>query len=223
MTPKEATGCVVLGGGGHARVLIDLMREADLGEPAGILEVDASRWGGELDGVPILGGDDLIPQLADRGVSAFVVGLGSVRDTRPRRRLFSLAVEHGLEPLTLRHPAAVCSTVVELGGGCQLLAGSIVNAGARLGANVIVNSGAIVEHDCVVGDHVHVATGAGLASGVVVGAGAHIGIGAVVRQGISIGEEAVIGAGAVVVRDVPAATVVAGVPAGPLRNGAGRA
>jgi sugar O-acyltransferase (sialic acid O-acetyltransferase NeuD family) len=210
------TRCVILGGGGHARVLIDVMREVGLGEPHGILDADASRWGGELDGVPILGGDELLTQLADHGVTSFVVGLGSVGDTRPRRRLFSLAIEHGLEPLTLCHPSAVCSSVVTLGAGCQLLPGSIVNAGASLGADVIVNSGAIIEHDCVVGDHVHVATGARLASSVHVGAGAHVGIGAVVRQCISIGEYAVIGAGAVVVRDVRAKTTVVGVPAAPL-------
>jgi sugar O-acyltransferase (sialic acid O-acetyltransferase NeuD family) len=210
------TRCIILGGGGHARVLIDLMREADLGEPHGILDADAARWGQTLDGIPILGGDDLLPQLRDAGVSSFVVGLGSTRDTGPRRRLFSLALDHGLEPLTLRHPAAICSTSATLGPGCQLLPGSIVNAGASLGANVIVNSGAIVEHDCVLGDHVHVASGASLAGNVVVGTGAHIGIGAVVRQRIAIGEGAVIGAGAVVVRDVPAATTVVGVPAKPL-------
>jgi sugar O-acyltransferase (sialic acid O-acetyltransferase NeuD family) len=198
-------------------VLIDLMRESGLGEPHGILDADASRWGGELDGVPILGGDELLSQLADAGVSSFVVGLGSVGETRPRRRLFSLALEHGLEPLTLRHPSALCSSAATLSAGCQLLPGSIVNAGASLGVDVIVNSGAIVEHDCVVGDHVHVATGARLASGVHVGEGAHVGIGAVVRQGISIGKHAVIGAGAVVVRDVRGETTVVGVPAAPLR------
>lgn len=211
------SGCVVLGGGGHARVLIDLMREAGLGDPHGILDADAPRWGGQLDGVPILGGDDLLARLAAEGVSTFVVGLGSAADTRPRAGLFTLAMSHGLEPLTLRHPTAVCSTTATIGPGCQLLAGSIVNAGASLGADVIVNSGAIVEHDCVLGDHVHLATGASLASNVHVGAGAHVGIGAVVRQHISIGEDAVVGAGAVVVRDVPPATVVAGVPASPLR------
>lgn len=209
------TLCVFLGGGGHARVLIDLMREAGLGDPHGILDADATRWGRDLDGVPILGGDDLLSQLPGRGVTSFVVALGSIRDTAPRRRLFSLALEHGLEPLTLRHPSAVCSAVASLGPGCQLLAGSIVNAGASLGANVIVNSGAIVEHDCVLGDHVHLATGARLASSVNVGAGAHIGIGAVVRQCLSIGEGAVVGAGAVVVRDVATATTVVGVPAAP--------
>lgn len=197
-------------------MLIDCMRDAGLGEPEGILDADATRWGQSLDGVPILGGDDLLPQLREQGVSSFVVGLGSTRDTSLRSRLFALALEHGLEPLTLRHPSAICSATVTLGAGCQLLPGSIVNAGASVGANVIVNTGAIVEHDCVLGDHVHVATGASLAGNVVVRAGAHIGIGVVVRQCISIGEQAVIGAGAVVVSDVPAATTVVGVPAKPL-------
>ena len=43
--------------------------------------------------------------------------------------------------------------------------------------------------------------------------GASIGSGAVIMCGITIGERALVGAGAVVTRDVPADTVVAGVPA----------
>lgn len=212
------TRCIILGGGGHARVLVDLMRAAGLGDPEGILDADEARWGASLDGIPILGGDDLLPKVCEDGVSSFVVGLGSARDTGPRRRLFELALEHGVEPLSLRHPSAVCSGAATIGPGCQLLPGSIVNAGASLGSNVIVNSGAIVEHDCRVGDHVHVATGACLASGVAVGTGSHVGIGAVVRQRVTIGNDAVVGAGAVVVADVPPATIVVGVPAAPVRS-----
>ena len=43
--------------------------------------------------------------------------------------------------------------------------------------------------------------------------GASIGSGAVIMCGVTIGEKAMIGAGAVVTRDVPANTVVIGVPA----------
>jgi acetyltransferase EpsM len=105
----------------------------------------------------------------------------------------------------------------EVGPECQLLPGSIVNAGANLEKNVIVNSGDIMEPDCVIGDHAHIATGAKLASTVQVGIGAHIAAGATVRQSIRIGEGVIVGAGAIVVKDVGPGVVVAGVPARPIR------
>lgn len=210
--------CVILGGGGHARVLLDSLQASGVAVPYAILDLDHTRWGQDMFGVPILGDDGLLPEMVNRGVNCFAVGLGSADDNRPRQRLFELGLSYGLEPLTVVHPTAICSRWATVGSGSQLLPSCIVNAGAELGVNVIVNSGAIVEHDCVLGDHVHVATGAQLASTVYVGVGAHIGAGATVRQCITIGEGVVVGAGAVVVKDVPPHTVVVGVPACPLRE-----
>lgn len=208
---------MILGGGGHARMLIDALESSGGAVPCALLDADESLWGKEVLGVPVVGGDEMLPELVGRGVSAFAVGVGSTSDNRPRRRLFELGLSCGLSPLTIRHPSAICSRWAEIGAGAQILPGAVVNAGASLGRNVIVNSGAIVEHDCVVGDHAHVATGARLASTVRVGVGAHIGAGATVRQCLTIGDWAVVGAGAAVVRDVTAESVVAGVPARELR------
>jgi len=205
--------CVILGGGGHARVLIDCLQASGLAQPYAILDSDPSKKGKELLDVPILGGDELLPELRKQGVTHFVVGLGSTGDSRPRQRLFEWGLSHHLEPLTVIHPSAVCSKGASIGRGSQLFPRSIVNSGSKIGENVIVNSGAIVEHDCMIDDHTHIATGAQLASTVRVGKGAHIGIGASVKQGITIGEGAIVGAGAVVVKDVELHTVVAGVPA----------
>jgi sugar O-acyltransferase (sialic acid O-acetyltransferase NeuD family) len=214
---ERAPSCVLLGGGGHARVLIDALQAACAAQTFGILDPDASLAEALLD-VPVLGSDELLPDLARNGTTHFIVAVGSVGDATVRRRLFERALALGLAPLEVRHPSAVVSRWATLGQGVQLLPAAVVNAGACIGANVIVNTGAIVEHDCRIGDHVHIATGARLASTVDVGAGAHVGAGAVIRQSISIGAEAVVGAGAVVVKDVPPGTVVAGVPAVPLRR-----
>jgi UDP-perosamine 4-acetyltransferase len=214
--------CVILGGGGHALVIIDLLRESGEASVHGVLDRDPERWGRDILGAPVLGGDELLPRLYQDGVRQFIVGIGSVRDTGPRRRLFDLAVSHGLKPLRAVHPRAAVSRSADVGEGTVVLAGAVDDAGARIGVNVIVNTGAIVEHDCVLGDHVHVATGARLAGTVLVGQGAHIGIGATIVQGRRIGEGAVVGAGAVVLEDVVPGAVVAGVPARLLRKRNGR-
>jgi len=210
--------CVILGSGGHARVLIDCLQLSGAAQIYGVLDPDRSRWGQNKLDVPIVGGDELLAEIKLRGVDCFAIGLGGTGDNRPRQKLFELAVSHGLQPLTIKHPTATASRWATIGEGSQLLPGSIVNAGATLGVNVIINSGAIVEHDCVIGSHVHIATGAQLASTVCVGDGAHIGAGATIRQGITIGEGAIVGAGAVVVKDVSPNTIVVGVPAHPLRE-----
>ncbi len=212
-TNPRSISYVVFGAGGHAAVVIDALLTAGYAPPVGLLDRDPFRHGETVLAAPVLGGDELLPELKASGVTHFVVGLGSIHDTRMRRKLFELGLSHGLHPLAVRHPSAICSRTTVVGLGTQILAGSIVNTETRLDDNVVVNTGAVIEHHCVLAAHSHVASNATLAGGVRVGMGAHVGAGATVRQGIQIGEGAVVGAGAVVVKDVPAGVTVVGVPA----------
>lgn len=202
-----------LGAGGHAKVVIEILRLIGGFKLVGLLDPKEALWNTEVLGIPVLGDDNLLPKFYQQDVHYAFIGLGTIGDTRPRRRLYEKARNQGLQIVDAIHPQAVNSRSTEIGHGPTIMAGAIINTDAKLGSNVIVNTGALVEHDCVIGDHVHIATGARLASTVRVGEGTHIGLGASVIQCISIGRNSIVGAGAVVVDDVPDNVVVIGVPA----------
>ena len=202
-----------LGAGGHAKVVIDILRLTGLYELFGLLDPKRKLWGTLVEGVTVLGDDELLSELCRQGVRHAFIGLGTTGDTRPRQRLYEKVLSMGFQIIEAIHPRAIITDSVEVSQGPTIMANSVINAATRLGANVIVNTGAIVEHDCIIEDHVHIASGAHLASTVYVGEGAHIGIGASILQAIKVGQHSVVGAGAVVVRDVPDNVTVVGVPA----------
>ena len=207
------TKVIGFGAGGHARVVIDILRTIGGFEIVGLLDADPTLWRTEILGVPVLGDDSEREQIHQSGVHSAFIGLGSIKNTEPRRRLYETVRASGFELVRAIHPRAIVSESATIGIGPMIMAGAIINPAARIGDNVIINSGAIVEHDCVIGDHSHIATGARLAGTVQIGSGAHVGLGASIREGIKIGAGAIVGAGAVVVEDVPEKATVVGVPA----------
>lgn len=153
---------VILGAGGHAKVVIDILRLAGQVDIAGILSAGTSGKSGRLLGIPIVGDDDELPALSAAGVTHFVVGFSGIGPGPGRQAAHARALTAGLKPLTVIHPAAVVSPHADLGEGVQVFPGAVVNAGAKLDEGVIVNTGAIVEHDCEIGTFAHVASGARL-------------------------------------------------------------
>lgn len=211
---NEKMRIVGLGAGGHASVLIDIIRfYPERFEMVGFLDSDRTRHGSQWEGYDVLGNDNLLPELARLGVTGFFVGLGSVGNLSRRIELFNFGCHCRMKPIVLVHPQAILSPSAKVAEGACVLAGAVVNASATIGRNVCLNTCAIVEHDCKVGDHCFVSPRAVLAGGVRVDEQAFIGLGAVVLQGLHIGARALVAAGAVVVTDVSTETTVAGVPA----------
>lgn len=201
------------GAGGHAKVVIDILQQDGTYRLRGLLDCDTSLIGKSILGIPVLGQDERVHELKQQGVEYFFIGLGGAKSLKPRRKLYELALQNGLKPLSIIHRSAIIAGSAALGSGITVMAGAVINADTVIGASVIVNTGAVVEHDCLIGDHVHIATGAMVLGGVQIGSGTLIGAGAIIRQGIRIGFNVIVGAGAVVVNNVPEGTTVIGIPA----------
>ena len=205
------TPVVVIGGGGHAKVVIDAARAAKL-QVLGFLAKDLAP-DSTLLGATCLGDDDAFFARFAPGDVFVAHGVGMVRTSGVRREIFERYKRRGYTFVSVVHPRSVVAEEVAIGEGTVVMAGAILQPGVTLHENVIVNTSASVDHDCVIGAHTHVAPGATISGGVSIGAGSFIGAGAVVRQGSRIGANCLVGAGAVVVRDVGDGEEVVGIPA----------
>lgn len=196
---------VLVGGGGHAKACLDVIRARGGYRLAGIVELPGFAATAVLD-VPVIGTDEDLPGLIDRGFN-FLVAVGQIETPEPRIRLFTKLRELGAILPTIISPTACVSSNAVIGQGSVVMHMAIVGPGAQVGANCILNTRALVEHDAHVGDHCHLATAAVVNGGCVIGAGSFIGSGAVLRHGVRIGERAVIGMGEIVRHDVAAGSL----------------
>ena len=202
---------VIIGAGGHGRVLAECAQAAQL-ELVGFVDDNAALAGTFQLGLPILGTIAALEKKLILG-DGILLGIGNSAFRLRLVHLFRAA--HFIVP-TLFHPRAWVSPSTICGAGTVVMANATVQTGCRLGAGVIINTNASVDHDSVIGDGVHICPGVHLAGNVTVGDGTLIGIGASVIPGIRIGKGCVVAAGAVVIRHVPDGQRVAGVPAQPL-------
>ncbi|WP_336979687.1 acetyltransferase [Brevundimonas nasdae] len=198
---------LVIGGGGHGKVVIDAARTRGW-NPVGVL--DRTGLGDECIGVPVIGRDDDALALFETGLRFAVVAIGQ---NRVRSEIGERLIALGFVCPPIVHRSAVVSPYACVEDGAVVLANAVVNADARIGKFAIVNTGAIVEHDCTIGHGAHVAPRSVMGGSTHIGDRTLFGIGSVARPGTRIDADAVIGAGSVVVAAVTAGTLVMGAPA----------
>ena len=213
-TLLKAPRLLMVGGGGHARVLQEVLLEAAHLLAGYVAPNDA---GLALEGSDAMGG---LERLTDEQVLALdpaavllVNGVGSAGDLSLRAAVFEKFKAAGFNFLQTSAQTSHVSESASLAEGVQVMHMAVVHSNAKIDDNTIVNTGAIVEHHNVIGESCHIAIGAVLAGNVTVGNRTHIGANATILQGVSIGSNCIIGAGAVVLRDVADNHIAVGVPA----------
>ena len=208
MQNNAPVSIVLLGAGGHAKVVADICIAAGH-KIAGFLDDEKpieSQWTGG----PILGRLDLLDDAAFIANHWFIPTVG---DNKTRRCLAQQLMTTGAKMLTVVHPSAVVASSSSIGNGTVIMPGAVVNAAARIGDFCIINTGSTIDHDCVLEEGCQICPGANLAGHVYCGQDVFVGTGAVIIPNIKIGDRAVVGAGSVVIRDVESDMMVVGNPA----------
>lgn len=202
---------VLIGGGGHSKVVIDIIKSNYEFEIVGI--TDENFQVKEVCNIPVLGDDSILEELFDKGVEYAFICIGISKNFDLRNKLYEKIKNIGFKIPTLIHRQAIVSPYAKIGQGTCVMAGAIINSYAQIGENSVINTGAIIEHDCIIGDNTFISPGAILGGNVIIKKNSFIGMGSKIIEGKIIGNNVIVGAGAVVIDDIPASCTAVGVPA----------
>jgi sugar O-acyltransferase (sialic acid O-acetyltransferase NeuD family) len=201
---------IVIGGGGHARVVISILRKL---KGYSVLGYTDRTDHGTVVGASYLGPDSSLTSIVSESRLDAVLGVGQVGLGRARQELWDRLVAHTLHFPRILSIDAIVNDGVTGGEGAVIMDGAVINCGVALGRGVIVNTNCTIEHDTVLGDWVHVAPGATVCGDVTIGSYSMIGAGSTVIEGKKIAACCVVGAGSTVVHDLTEPGVYVGSPA----------
>jgi len=163
--------------------------------------------GTSINGVPVLGGAEVLSQL--RGKVGVIIGIA---DTHVRKRLHEQYGDAHFFP-NIIHPTALVSDFATLGEAILIQAQCIVASNASLGDGVMMNAHSGVGHDARVEDYCSIMSYCDLAGGSRLGTLSFVGTGAKVIPSTTIAPESYLCAGAIVFRDVLKKSKLMGNPA----------
>ena len=210
MSNKPLPNLVIVGAGGHARVVVDAIKAHGVMDVAAILSDRDEDIGQFFEGVTVSG--PIQPELERWAAQNAKVHV-AIGDNQARRGWCGLAQQSGAELFSVLHPTACVSPSAKIESGVYLGPFSAVNAASRIEQGCIINTGAIVEHDCSIGAFAHLGPGACLTGHCRAEELSFLGARSVAIPHRTIGARAIVGAGSVVTEDVRPDQRVVGAPA----------
>lgn len=204
---------VIIGSGGHACCMLDV---AQLAGFSTIGFIDRTRGEGELvQGLPILGGDELLLDETFIREHRIAVGIGN---PAVRRRYGELLLKQQADCPAIVNPSSFVSPHATLGSGVLLMGMNAVNHGARLDDFTALDWQVTIGHGARLGRAVFAGPGSRVAGDVSCGDEVYLGLGCQVIEKVKIGRGTLIGAGSTVTRDIPEQVVAVGSPAKVIRE-----
>ncbi len=145
---------VLIGAGGHGKVLIDTITLQGKYEIVGFVDSVLPVGEDVFKNYKVILSQNELSKL-NNFADFFIIAIGN---NLIREKLYSKAKKY-TKPATITHPSAIIGSNVSIEDGAVILANTIVNAYSCIGENTIVNAGVIIDHECKIGSHVHLSIG----------------------------------------------------------------
>jgi sugar O-acyltransferase (sialic acid O-acetyltransferase NeuD family) len=201
----EVDRILVVGAGGFGREVVHWARDAWPAASSRIAGFLAADGGGDGPLPVIADPDDFEPSPGDGLLLA--IGIPMVR-----RRVAESLVSRGGRFLTLVHPSAMVAPSASVGEGSILCPYSIVSDAVRVGRFTLLNYHASLGHDASTGEFSVLSPYATLGGRAHVGPDVFMGLHTSVAPGRSVGASSKVSANSACLADVPAGSLVFGVP-----------
>ena len=204
---------LVVGAGGHARVIISLIKQSKRYNLVGIADRDNKFIGEKINNEEIKYSWDDFLKLYNHGLRKVAIAIGNNKE---RKKIYKKLTSIGFSVETMIDSSAIIDKSATIKNGVCVCLGVKIGANAHIKENSIIYTGSIIDHETILGEHSFIAPGVSVAGRVNIGDNCFIGIGSTIIDKITIEDNVIIGAGSVVLEDVKSNTTVVGIPAKPI-------
>jgi sugar O-acyltransferase (sialic acid O-acetyltransferase NeuD family) len=202
---------IIIGTGGHCRVVLSILLEVGLHQVLDIIELAKLRHDETILGIPVSGSAENLDSF--RGQSTIDVFL-AIGNNVLRREWWFKVKELELPLPNLISPHAIVDRFAILGEGNVVCSKAFIGPECKMGNNNLINTGATAEHEVQIGSHCHLCPSSTVAGRSRIHDDCLIGAGATVIDNLTIASGTALGAGAVLTGSIEQSNgVYVGIPA----------
>lgn len=190
---------IVIGTGGHSRVILSILKECRNHDIIGLLDLNKPNNEESIMDVPVIGSASSLDEYQDSSSLDLFLAIGN---NKIRSEWWKKISKMGLKIPNLISPHAVIDSTAEIGVSNVICANAFIGPDAVLQNNNLVNTGAVIEHEVSVGSNCHFAPSSTVAGRTVIKDNCFVGAGATVIDSITVESEVTIGAGSTVIGNI---------------------
>lgn len=204
---QKKENIIIVGAGGHAKMIIDIINDKKEFNLVGIVDVGTIIGANKeapksVLGIPIICDYSKLDVLYRKGIKNAINAVGFIDSHKERKMVFNKLIDIGFNLPNIIHRTAIIEPSVKLGSGNHILANSLIGSSSTIGDNSIINSGSVITHDVKIKNNVHITPGALIAGYVKISSNTIIGMGSTLHFKINIGSNVKIHNGSNIIGDI---------------------